>query len=66
MNIARRGYHPARSGETDGTPSSQRPARLVRKNRHIVDRIRPTDDDDWLIVAGDVGEIFEPHWVLFR
>lgn len=28
------------------------------ENHHIVDRIRPTDDDDWLIVAGDVGEIF--------
>ncbi|NMN99850.1 metallophosphoesterase [Gordonia sp. TBRC 11910] len=27
-----------------------------RGNEHIVDKIRPTDPDDWLIVAGDVGE----------
>jgi 3',5'-cyclic AMP phosphodiesterase CpdA len=27
-------------------------------NRQIVDRIEPTADGDWLIVAGDVGEIF--------
>ncbi|GIF72088.1 metallophosphoesterase [Asanoa siamensis] len=28
------------------------------ENRRIVDRLRPGSDDDWLIVAGDVGEIF--------
>jgi len=28
------------------------------ENRPIVDRLRPAADDDWLIVAGDVGEIF--------
>ena len=28
------------------------------ENRRIADRLRPTADDDWLIVAGDVGEIF--------
>lgn len=28
------------------------------ENRYVVDRIRPADDGDWLIVAGDVGEIF--------
>ncbi|MCX5065779.1 metallophosphoesterase [Micromonospora lupini] len=27
-------------------------------NRPVVDRLRPGSDDDWLIVAGDVGEIF--------
>jgi hypothetical protein len=30
-----------------------------RENRDIVDRLRPTGDDDWLIVAGDVGEVFD-------
>jgi 3',5'-cyclic AMP phosphodiesterase CpdA len=28
------------------------------ENRAIADHLRPTDDDDWLIVAGDVGETF--------
>jgi 3',5'-cyclic AMP phosphodiesterase CpdA len=28
------------------------------ENRRIVDGLRPESDDDWLIVAGDVGEIF--------
>jgi len=28
------------------------------ENRTVVDRLRPGSDDDWLIVAGDVGEIF--------
>lgn len=28
------------------------------ENRRIVDSLRPDSDDDWLIVAGDVGEIF--------
>ena len=28
------------------------------ENRTIVDRIRPSSADDWLIVAGDVGEMF--------
>ena len=27
------------------------------ENRSLLDRIRPEADDDWLIVAGDVGEI---------
>ena len=26
-------------------------------NREIVDRLRPTTDEDWLLVAGDVGEV---------
>jgi 3',5'-cyclic AMP phosphodiesterase CpdA len=29
-----------------------------QENRKIVDGIEPGDDGDWLIVAGDVGEIF--------
>jgi 3',5'-cyclic AMP phosphodiesterase CpdA len=29
------------------------------ENRAVVDRLRPTSDDDWLLVAGDVGEMFE-------
>jgi len=28
------------------------------ENRRIVDELRPESDQDWLIVAGDVGEIF--------
>lgn len=28
-----------------------------RENRPVVERLRPESDDDWLIVAGDVGEI---------
>ncbi|MEU5784715.1 metallophosphoesterase family protein [Micromonospora lupini] len=28
-------------------------------NRPVVDRLQPSSDDDWLIVAGDVGEIFD-------
>ncbi|QKV91005.1 metallophosphoesterase [Streptomyces sp. NA02950] len=28
------------------------------ENREIVERLRPGSEDDWLIVAGDVGEVF--------
>jgi 3',5'-cyclic AMP phosphodiesterase CpdA len=28
------------------------------ENRKVVDRLRPGSDGDWLIVAGDVGEVF--------
>jgi 3',5'-cyclic AMP phosphodiesterase CpdA len=28
------------------------------ENKEIVDRLRPESDDDWLIVAGDVGDLF--------
>ncbi|GAA2529636.1 metallophosphoesterase [Pilimelia columellifera] len=28
------------------------------ENRAVLDRLRPTSDEDWLIVAGDVGERF--------
>ncbi len=35
------------------------------ENRRIVEDLRPTDDDDWLIVAGDVGELFaDIEWAL--
>jgi 3',5'-cyclic AMP phosphodiesterase CpdA len=35
------------------------------ENRAIVERLRPTSDADWLIVAGDVGEFFaDVHWAL--
>jgi hypothetical protein len=27
------------------------------ENRALLDGLRPSDPDDWLIVAGDVGEI---------
>ncbi|WP_326695895.1 metallophosphoesterase [Streptomyces sp. NBC_01754] len=36
-----------------------------RENRELVERIRPTDPGDWLIVAGDVGEFFaDIEWCL--
>jgi 3',5'-cyclic AMP phosphodiesterase CpdA len=34
-------------------------------NREIVSALRPASEDDWLIVAGDVGEIFaDVEWAL--
>lgn len=36
-----------------------------QENREIVGTIRPKSDDDWLIVAGDVGEYFaDVEWAL--
>jgi 3',5'-cyclic AMP phosphodiesterase CpdA len=36
-----------------------------RENREVVEAIRPDSDDDWLIVAGDVGEYFaDVEWAL--
>lgn len=36
-----------------------------QENREIVERLRPGSDDDWLIVAGDVGELFaDIEWAL--
>jgi 3',5'-cyclic AMP phosphodiesterase CpdA len=38
-----------------------------KENRDVLDRIRPESDDDWLIVAGDVGELFDGiTWALRR
>lgn len=35
------------------------------ENREIAERLRPGSDDDWLIVAGDVGELVEDiSWCL--
>ncbi|WP_432985529.1 metallophosphoesterase family protein [Dactylosporangium sp. CA-233914] len=35
------------------------------ENRALVERMRPTHDDDWLIVAGDVAEVFaDVVWAL--
>ncbi len=35
------------------------------ENRALVDGLRPRDDDDWLIVAGDAGEMFaDVGWAL--
>jgi 3',5'-cyclic AMP phosphodiesterase CpdA len=54
--------------------SENRPGRLVAvsdlhvryaENRRIVDEIRPGSDEDWLIVAGDVGELAaDVEWTL--
>lgn len=34
-------------------------------NREIIAKLRPTDDEDWLIIAGDVGEILtDIEWAL--
>lgn len=36
-----------------------------KENREIVERIKPEHDGDWLIVAGDVGELFaDVEWAL--
>ncbi|WP_433789731.1 metallophosphoesterase family protein [Actinoplanes sp. CA-252034] len=36
-----------------------------QENREIVESLRPEDDGDWLIVAGDVGEMFaDVVWAL--
>ncbi|MGN9785187.1 metallophosphoesterase family protein [Nonomuraea sp. ZG12] len=36
-----------------------------KENREIVERIKPAHDGDWLIVAGDVGELFaDVEWAL--
>lgn len=35
------------------------------ENRELVDQLRPTADDDWLLVAGDVGELTaDIEWAL--
>jgi 3',5'-cyclic AMP phosphodiesterase CpdA len=35
------------------------------ENREVVERLRPAHDGDWLIVAGDVGEMFaDVRWAL--
>ncbi|MCM4085077.1 metallophosphoesterase family protein [Paractinoplanes hotanensis] len=35
------------------------------ENREIVERLRPAHDGDWLIVAGDIGEMFaDIRWAL--
>jgi 3',5'-cyclic AMP phosphodiesterase CpdA len=37
------------------------------ENRTITEGLRPESDDDWLIVAGDVGEVFaDIEWALGR
>lgn len=37
-----------------------------RENRALAERFRPSSDDDWLVVAGDVGEYAEDvEWALF-
>ena len=55
-------------------PNPARPPRLLalsdlhvgyRENRAIVEDLRPESRDDWLIVAGDVGELFaDIEWAL--
>jgi predicted phosphodiesterase len=36
-----------------------------QENREIVDQLKPTHDDDWLIVAGDVAEkVADVQWAL--
>lgn len=35
------------------------------ENRRIVETMRPSSDDDWLLIAGDVGELLEDiEWAL--
>ncbi|RLU85862.1 metallophosphoesterase [Streptomyces griseocarneus] len=38
---------------------------VYKENRELVERLRPTSADDWLIVAGDVGDLFtDVEWAL--
>jgi hypothetical protein len=58
----------------DGGDGGHRAGRLLavsdlhvgmRENRPIVEALRPQSADDWLIVAGDVGELFaDIEWAL--
>jgi predicted phosphodiesterase len=55
-------------------PNPVRPPQLLalsdlhvgyRENRAIIENLRPGSGDDWLIVAGDVGELFvDIEWAL--
>ncbi|GGU46887.1 metallophosphoesterase [Streptomyces albospinus] len=65
MTYEIRTFAPGAQHATVGPAPASREGRLVAvsdlhvrydENRDIVERLRPESDDDWLLVAGDVGE----------
>ncbi|MGW5115938.1 metallophosphoesterase family protein [Streptomyces noursei] len=76
MTYEIRTFTPGAQHATTGPAPTSREGRLVAvsdlhvrydENRDIVERLRPESDDDWLLVAGDVGEYVEDiRWALGR
>ncbi|MGG2459421.1 metallophosphoesterase family protein [Streptomyces sp. RGM 3693] len=76
MTYEIRTFAPGAEHATAAPAPASREGRLVAvsdlhvrydENRDIVERLRPESDDDWLLVAGDVGEYVEDiHWALGR
>ncbi|AKA06463.1 MULTISPECIES: metallophosphoesterase family protein [Streptomyces] len=76
MTYEIRTFAPGAQHATTGPAPTSREGRLVAvsdlhvrydENRDIVERLRPESDDDWLLVAGDVGEYVEDiRWALGR
>ncbi|MFK0293220.1 metallophosphoesterase family protein [Streptomyces sp. NPDC090442] len=74
MTYEIRTFAPGADHATAAPAPASREGRLVAvsdlhvrydENREIVERLRPQSDDDWLLVAGDVGEYVEDiHWAL--
>ncbi|GAA2669859.1 metallophosphoesterase [Streptomyces lunalinharesii] len=74
MTYEIRTFAPGAQHATTGPAPTSREGRLVAvsdlhvrydENRDIVERLRPESDDDWLLVAGDVGEYVEDiRWAL--
>ncbi|MFF2811258.1 metallophosphoesterase family protein [Streptomyces sp. NPDC058000] len=76
MTYEIRTFAPGAEHATAAPAPASREGRLVAvsdlhvrydENRDIVERLRPESDDDWLLVAGDVGEYVEDiRWALGR
>ncbi|MEU7638445.1 MULTISPECIES: metallophosphoesterase family protein [unclassified Streptomyces] len=74
MTYEIRTFTPGAEHATTAPAPASREGRLVAvsdlhvrydENRDIVERLRPESDDDWLLVAGDVGEYVEDiRWAL--
>ncbi|MFB7634751.1 metallophosphoesterase family protein [Streptomyces sp. NPDC056149] len=74
MTYEIRTFTPGAEHATAAPAPASREGRLVAvsdlhvrydENREIVERLRPQSDDDWLLVAGDVGEYVEDiRWTL--
>ncbi|MEK2477043.1 MULTISPECIES: metallophosphoesterase family protein [Streptomyces] len=74
MTYEIRTFAPGAQHATAGPAPASREGRLVavsdlhvryEENRDIVERLRPESDDDWLLLAGDVGEYSEDiRWAL--
>ncbi|MYT28066.1 metallophosphoesterase [Streptomyces sp. MspMP-M5] len=74
MTYEIRTFAPGAEYATAGPAPASREGRLVAvsdlhvrydENRDIVEQLRPESDDDWLLVAGDIGEqIDDIRWAL--